>query len=126
MAYDRKFHRSQDISGEWQVNKYLHHQGHKFINRFDAISYVKLTEQIDSHDIGRSRGGVVCALQAITAKVLVMGIDSDMLYPIYEQIQLADGISGAVFATIESIDGHDGFLLEHTQVVNHIESFFKQ
>lgn len=99
-------------------------QGNKFITRFDPVSYVKLTNQIDSHDVGRGRGGVAAALASVTARVLVVGIDSDLLYPLYEQEELAAGLGGLDnMRIIRSIEGHDGFLLEQRQLAGFIDSF---
>jgi homoserine O-acetyltransferase len=96
-------------------------QGTKFIQRFDPVTYVKLTEQMDTHDVGRGReGGVEGALSRITSEVLVMGIDSDILYPLAEQEQLAAHLPNCQFRVIHSPAGHDGFLLEQDQVSRHI------
>ena len=109
---------------DWQVKSYLEYQGVKFIDRFDPITYVKLTEQMDSHDIGRNRGGsAVEVLGKLEIPVCVLGIDSDVLYPMSEQEQLAENIPGAELRVIHSDDGHDGFLLEQDQVAAEIVDF---
>lgn len=82
VGYASKFGRQKDVSGMWQVRRYLEYQGKKILDRFDAITYVKLTEQLDSHDVGRDRDSIDSALSSIRCRVLVMGIDSDVLYPI--------------------------------------------
>jgi len=125
IGYHNKFSREKDEKGVWQVKKYLEYQGLKFLDRFDAVSYVKITEQMDSHDVGRGRGGLDPALGSIhpSTRVLVMGIDSDVLYPLTEQLHLASKIANAEFRVINSVDGHDGFLLEQQQVAKHIEKF---
>lgn len=87
-GYDHKFGRERSEKGQWQVASYLEHQGVKFQGRFDPMAYVKLTEQMDSHDIGRNRGGKEAAMKSITQPVLVMGIESDILYPLYQQEEL--------------------------------------
>ena len=126
-AYHQKFGRrradSPEDSGHFEVRKYLEYQGLKFHKRFDAVSYVKLTEQMDSHDVGRGRGGLAQALDSISAEVLVVGIDSDMLYPIHEQEALAKAIPGARLRVIQSNEGHDGFLLEQKQLSAIIDEF---
>lgn len=115
-AYHNKFGREVDSStGHFQTRKYLEYQGIKFLDRFDSVTYVKLTEQMDSHDIGRDRGGIESALNSIDSRVMVMGIDSDILYPIYEQEQLSKHIKNSQFYVIKSNEGHDGFLLEQSQ-----------
>ena len=63
-------------------DNYQRYQGLKLVNRFNAICYYRLSQSMDSHDVGRNRGGVENALKRITAKTLVIGIKSDVLYPI--------------------------------------------
>lgn len=108
---------------KWEVKSYLEYQGQKFLSRFDPITYVKLTEQMDSHDVGRGRGGAAAALQNVRIPALVLGIDSDVLYPLYEQEELADLLPNAELCVVESDAGHDGFLLEQEQVASHITRF---
>ena len=99
--------------GRYAVESYLDHQGDKLIGRFDAGSYVILTEAMSSHDVGRGRGGVEAALARITARTVVAGIDSDRLYPVAESERLAAGIPTAdPLVVIPSDHGHDGFLIE--------------
>ncbi|HEU5484796.1 MAG TPA: homoserine O-acetyltransferase, partial [Microlunatus sp.] len=79
--------------GRYAVESYLDHHGAKLVGRFDAGSYVILTEAMNSHDVGRDRGGVEAALSRITARTAVAGIDSDRLYPLEQSIRLAAGIA---------------------------------
>ncbi|EFF89200.1 homoserine O-acetyltransferase [Streptomyces sp. e14] len=105
--------------GRYQVESYLDHHAAKLVRRFDAGSYVTLTEAMNSHDIGRGRGGVRAALSRVTAPALVAGVDSDRLYPPYQQAELAAGIPSADrLRVIESPYGHDGFLIEAEQVAS--------
>lgn len=103
---------------------YQRYQGLKLVNRFDAYSYFTLTRIIDSHNVGRNRGGVAAALANIKAKTLLIGIDSDILFPIEEQRQMQEHIANAHFETITSDFGHDGFLLEWKQLSLAIEKFY--
>ena len=99
--------------GRYAVESYLDHHAAKLVHRFDAASYVRLTEMMNAHDVGRGRGGVEAALAGITARTLVAGISSDRLYPPEEQHRLAAGIPGSgPVRIIESPYGHDGFLIE--------------
>ena len=99
--------------GRYAVESYLDHHGDKLIGRFDAGSYVILTEAMNSHDVGRDRGGVEAALARVTARTVVAGIDSDRLYPVAESERLAAGIPTAdPLVVIHSDHGHDGFLIE--------------
>ena len=102
--------------GRFAVESYLDFHGNKFTRRFDANSYITLVEAMNSHDVGRGRGSVEEALASIKAKSLVVGIDSDRLFPIEDQQRIADNIGGELIGgklhIIESAYGHDGFLIE--------------
>jgi len=94
---------------------YLKSQGSKFLHRFDANSYLTLSQAMDSHDVGRKRGGVAKALARLQARALFVGIDSDLLYPSTEVAETARR-AGAEFALLSSPHGHDAFLIEDQQV----------
>ncbi|QJY47266.1 homoserine O-acetyltransferase MetX [Pseudonocardia broussonetiae] len=99
--------------GRYAVESYLDHHAAKLVRRFDAGSYVRLTEMMNAHDVGRDRGGVAAGLARVTARTIVGGISSDRLYPPAQQEELAEGIPGSGPARIiESPYGHDGFLIE--------------
>ncbi len=99
--------------GRYAVQSYLEHQGAKLVSRFDAGSYVVLTEALSRHDVGRGRGGVAAALRRCPVPVVVAGITSDRLYPLRLQQELADLLPGCSgLQVVDSIYGHDGFLLE--------------
>jgi homoserine O-acetyltransferase len=102
------------------VESYLDFHGNKFSRRFDANSYITLVEAMNSHDIGRDRGGVAKALAKIKQKALVVGITSDRLFPLSGQKVIAEHIGGELVGgklhVIDSEYGHDGFLIE-TQIV---------
>ncbi|RAJ85122.1 homoserine O-acetyltransferase [Streptomyces sp. PsTaAH-137] len=103
--------------GRYQVESYLDHHAAKLVRRFDAGSYVVLSEAMNSHDIGRGRGGVRRALRRVTAPALVAAVGSDRLYPPSQQAELASGIPAAdAVRSIDSPYGHDGFLIEGEQV----------
>jgi homoserine O-acetyltransferase len=103
--------------GRYRVESYLDHHGAKLVRRFDAASYVVLTEAMNSHDLGRGRGGVRAALRRVTAPTLVAGVDSDRLFPLAQQRELAAAIPGADrLRVVASPYGHDGFLVESEQV----------
>ncbi|MFC9344137.1 homoserine O-acetyltransferase [Streptomyces sp. NPDC057020] len=103
--------------GRYRVESYLDHQAVKLIRRFDAASYVTLVEAMNTHDIGRGRGGRGAALARVRARTVVAGVDSDRLYPLAQQEELAAGIPSAdTVRVIRSPYGHDGFLLETDQV----------
>ncbi|OEV09478.1 homoserine O-acetyltransferase [Streptomyces nanshensis] len=103
--------------GRYRIESYLDHHADKLARRFDAGSYVVLTEAMNGHDVGRGRGGTASALARITVPTLVAGVDSDRLYPLAQQAELAAGIPGADrLRVVESPYGHDGFLIETGQV----------
>lgn len=104
-------------SGRYAVESYLDHHADSLAARFDANSYVVLTESMSSHDVGRGRGGVRAALERITADLVVVAVDSDRLYPprLSDEMTQASASSGPVHL-ISSDHGHDGFLIEIEQV----------
>ena len=78
--------------GRFAVASYLDFHGNRFTRRFDANTYITLVEAMNSHDVGRDRGGVEDALARVTATTLVLGIDSDRLFPVEGQHRIARGI----------------------------------
>lgn len=109
----------------YAADNYQRYQGLKLVNRFNAICYYRLTQTMDSHDVGRNRGGVEKALQQIKAKALVIGIQSDVLYPIGEQEFLKKQIRNADILSIASDFGHDGFLLEYEKIETALKKFIE-
>ncbi len=110
----------------YAADNYQRYQGLKLVNRFNVISYYRLSQSMDSHDVGRNRGGVQAALAGIKAKTLVIGIYSDVLYPISEQEFLQQHIPGAELLTITSEFGHDGFLLEYEKIETALVKFIDE
>jgi homoserine O-acetyltransferase len=99
--------------GRYAVQSYLDYHGDKLVRRFDANSYLVLSEAMNHHDVGRERGGVAAALSTVTAKVTIVGMSSDWLYPIRLQQELGELIPTATaMETVHTISGHDGFLVE--------------
>lgn len=97
---------------------YERYQGEKLARRYDAYSYWSLCNVLDTHNIGRGRGGVGAALSGIKAQTTVVAIDSDCLFPSRCMKEWAALIPGADFKLITSVFGHDGFLLENDQIVS--------
>jgi homoserine O-acetyltransferase len=103
--------------GRFAVTSYLDHHAAKLARRFDANTYIALTNAMSLFDIGRGRGGVSTALARIEAPLTVVGIDSDRLFPIRQQQQLVESVPGAdVLHVVHSLHGHDGFLVEDEQI----------
>lgn len=110
-------------AGRYQVESYLDHQAAKLVDRFDAGSYVTLTEALMSHDVGRGRGGVEAALAGYPGRAFVAAVDSDRLYFPAESERLASLLPGEVpVHTIASPIGHDGFLTEYAQVAEELKA----
>jgi homoserine O-acetyltransferase len=114
--------------GRFAVESYLDFHGNKFTRRFDANSYLTLVQAMNSHDVGRGRGGMATALSAVTARTLVVGIDSDRLFPLEGQELIArhlpTTIDGSAPVVIESAFGHDGFLIENSAVSEQLRRLF--
>jgi homoserine O-acetyltransferase len=102
---------------------YQRYQGEKLARRFSPFSYYKLSLSMDSHDVARGRGSLENALQRIRARTLVIGIETDILFPLTEQQLLAALIPGASYQAIRSLYGHDGFLLEFGQIERLVRDF---
>ena len=115
---------SDDDLNNFRAPSYIRYQGQKLVDRFDAASYYALTQQLDSHQLGRGRGGISAALSSISVKTLVLGIDSDVLIPVSVQKELVNHLPDSRYEELKSTFGHDGFLLEYKQITNHILSFY--
>lgn len=104
--------------GRFAVQSYLDHHAAKLARRFDAGTYVVLTDAMNTYDVGRNRGGTAAALSTIQVPVVVAGVDSDRLYPLALQRELAQLIPTTVggLRVVHSDYGHDGFLIERDAV----------
>ncbi len=107
----------------FRAASYQRYQGQKLSNRFNAFTYWGLTKMMDSHQVGRGRTGPEAALREIKSQTLIIGIDSDFLFPLREQEYLAHHIPGASLETLTSLHGHDGFLIEFEQFKKTIRTF---
>ena len=108
----------------YKAASYQNYQGEKFVERFNAYSYYQLSKVMDSHNVGRGRGGYQKALKEITAKTLVVAINSDLLFPVIESLTLVEGIAGSKIEVINSLYGHDGFLIETDLLEETFENFY--
>lgn len=116
LHFNHRFGRQRDAAGDFQVENYLRYQGAKLAGRFDAVSYVRLSQAMDTHDLGRGRSAYLSALAAIATPAMVVGVRSDVLYPPPEQADLAAGLANAKLVVLDSPHGHDGFLTETAQL----------
>ncbi len=102
--------------GRYAVESYLDHHGGKLAGRFDANSYLVLTEAMNSHDVARGRGGLARALRRFEGRLTVAAVDSDRLYPARLSREIVDAHGRGTYREITSPYGHDGFLIETDQV----------
>ena len=102
-----------DETGRYAVQSYLDHQANKLAKRFDANTYIAFTDAMNSHDIGRERGGVVKALASVKVPVVVVSIDTDRLFVPRLQVEISELVPTAEPPIVISSEfGHDGFLVE--------------
>ncbi|MCL4514907.1 MAG: homoserine O-acetyltransferase [Firmicutes bacterium] len=127
-----KFGRRMDVEptvfgGSFQVERYLAYQGEKLVKRFDANSYLYLLRAMDLFDLTEGLFSLVEAVRTIKARVLVVGISSDILYPTWQQKELVEALrkAGVVafYREVDSIYGHDAFLVEPEKMAPWIADF---
>jgi homoserine O-acetyltransferase len=126
-SYDSYLLRQEDTdiskTDGFRASIYQQYQGKKLADRFNAYSYWTLSKAMDSHNIARNRSSVESVLGTIQAQTLVIGIKSDLLFPIEEQQTLALFIPSAAYTVIPSLFGHDGFLIETQAIRRAIQVF---
>ncbi|WP_349290795.1 hypothetical protein [Anseongella ginsenosidimutans] len=118
--------KDREVLDDYRASSYQQYQGQKLVNRFNAYSYWTLSKTMDAHNVGRGREGLEQALGRISARTLVIGISSDVLFPVMEQQFLARCIPGASYVEIDSVYGHDGFLIETGLLAGHIGEFLNK
>jgi homoserine O-acetyltransferase len=110
----------------FKASSYLNYQGDKLVKRFNAYSYWLLTKAMDSHHLGRGRGGdLIKVLESIPQPTLIIGITSDILCPLDEQRFMAAHMPNAKLVEIDSAYGHDGFIIETEQITNHLKAWMR-
>ena len=113
-----------DKLDHYKASSYIEYQGDKLVQRFNAMSYWLLTKSMDSHHIGRGRGGnTALILKEIIQKTLIIGINSDILCPIAEQQFLNRHLPNANLVVIDSNYGHDGFMVETSIISQHLANW---
>ncbi|HWO76590.1 MAG TPA: homoserine O-acetyltransferase [Bacillus sp. (in: firmicutes)] len=122
--FSKRFEREVREEGSptlYQIDSYLIYQGKKLRQRFDANSYLRLLHAMNSHDIGRGRGGWEKASRQIQAKVLALGFKGDLLYETSRIAEFAATVPNGHFFEVDTVFGHDGFLVEFDKWGPHIK-----
>lgn len=119
---------AQDVNdlNDCLAEGYQRYQGEKLRNRFDARTYYTLSKAMDTHDVGRDRGSVAKALSAVKARALVIGIREDLLFTEGEQTSMSEHIEHSELQFINSIYGHDGFLVESKTISSLLQNFLSK
>ncbi len=116
MVQKQTDHDSEKLDG-FKASSYINHQGDKLVERFNVFSYWILTKALDSHNLARGRGGDLnSVLKSITQETLLIGVTSDILCPLAEQRHMAEQMPNATLKEIDSVFGHDGFIVEGKKI----------
>lgn len=114
---------------QFEIENYLDYQGGSLVKRFDANAYLYLLKALDLHDVSRGYASYQAALRRVKARVLVIGVSSDILYPPYQQQQLVKELKAAgvraEYSEIESCHGHDGFLIDFPVLRPMVDRFIR-
>ncbi|WP_104382378.1 homoserine O-acetyltransferase [Sphingobacterium sp. HMA12] len=126
ITYDHT-QRDTDVNkvNDYKAASYQNYQGEKLVKRYNAYSYFYLTKAMDSHNLARGRASLQAALAGINCSTLVLGVNTDMLFPVDEQKFIAQHIPNASYREIESSYGHDGFLIETKKLTAIIHNFLE-
>jgi homoserine O-acetyltransferase len=124
-GYDSTQQDTDHKTDNFRASSYQRYQGEKLVKRFNAFSYWLFSKAMDSHNIGRNRSSIEQVLTTIKSRTAVIGIDSDVLFPTWEQKRIAQHIPNASYHEITSKLGHDGFLTESKTVSEIIQSILK-
>lgn len=122
---ERQAEKSNEKVDDFKAATYQQYQGQKLVSRFNAFTYWTLSKAMDNHHVGRSRESIQWALHQVKAKTLVVGIESDILFPVSEQELLSKNIPKAKLEIIHSLYGHDGFLVEFDQLKALLNKFYE-
>lgn len=115
-SFDSRFGRTRHPSGSFNAETWIQHHGQQLVNRFDPACYVYLTHLMDTHDMSQGGKSLHATLSSITQPALVVGIRSDVLYPLEEQKELCDALPNAELAIMEGPHGHDTFLIDQDEL----------
>lgn len=124
-TYNKTQHDAEEKLENFRAVSYQQYQGEKLVKRFNAYSYYSISKSFDTHNVGRNRGGIEKALSSIQAKSLLIAISSDILFFPDEIREIQKHIPNSKFIEIDSLYGHDGFLIETEQLTKIINKFLK-
>ncbi|RCK59094.1 Homoserine O-acetyltransferase [Candida viswanathii] len=116
----------------FSAQSYLRYNGSKFVDRFDTNCYVVISRKMDCHDLSRgfehdgTNDPLVTVLQGLTTPTLVVGIESDQLFPLADSKLLADNLPSSLLKVLNSEEGHDAFLLEFEKINSYIVNFLNE
>jgi homoserine O-acetyltransferase len=125
-SFEMRFARRPQTEDLFAIESYLRYQGQQLVDRFDPATYVTLTKAMDTHDVSRGRGDYEEVLRSLRQPLLVVSIDSDVLYWPWEQREVAALAPGARLAVMDSPHGHDAFLINLDQVAEPIGFFLDE
>jgi homoserine O-acetyltransferase/O-succinyltransferase len=122
-SFEMRFARRQQTEELYAIESYLRYQGQQLVDRFDPATYVALTKAMDTHDVSRGRGDFDDVLRSLRQPMLVVSIDSDVLYWPWEQREVATLAPNARLAVMDSPHGHDAFLIDVDRLSDMIVDF---
>ena len=126
-SFESRFGRKVMANNEFTAQSYLRYQGDKFVTRFDANCYIHITRKLDSHDVAAGRGMTYeQALASLQQQTLIIGIETDGLFTVEDQLCLGKLIPHAKVVIVPSGEGHDGFLLELDRMSDLIQGFIDE
>ena len=123
LSMEQRFGRRQQTEDLFAVQSYLRYQGEQLVDRFDPATYVTLLDAMDSHDVARGRGDLDDVLRSIRLPMLVVSIDTDVLYWPWEQREVARLVPHAKLAVLDSVHGHDAFLIDVDRLSDMVAEF---
>jgi homoserine O-acetyltransferase len=110
-----KFGRRLRSPDQFEVESYLKYRGYKFVDRFDANSYIYITRAMDSFDLTQ-RGALSTLFEGTGVRFLVLSFTSDWLYPSYQSLEIVSALRGrncdVAYCNLDTRYGHDAFLVE--------------
>jgi len=119
--------RIEDGGFRFEIERYLSHQGQKLVERFDANSYLRITEAMDAYDLAKEYGSLAEAFRHTTSKFLIVGLSSDWLFPPEQSVALAEALlregKPVSCCTLKAPYGHDAFLVDIQHLTDTVAAF---